>query len=491
MLEHALGEVNGKWAAFEVGLVVPRQNGKGAILEARELAGLFLFGERLILHTSHEFKTSADHFRRMSTLIQSNPDLDSHVAKMAGSHGSEGIELRTSHVRAGIRCDLCNGQRLKFIARTGGSGRGFYGDLVVCDEAYNLGASAMSALIPTLTTSPNPQVWFTSSSVNQEIHPNGQVLARVRRRGMSGQATRLCFLEWSVDEDEFNAHPDKIIADPRSWAQANPALGTSRLTHTYVADEMGALSVQGFAVERLGVGDWPNEDEGEQVIPMDVWSRLVAKPSSVEAPLVFAIDMPPQRNTASFASCRNLPTGPKFVEVLPPPRNVPRGTGWVVTQARRLHEKWKPSAWMVDRMGPAATLVEELAKPYYSGIDRQPEVIDPRHPNYRPGLPVQVTDGTEMAVACGSFYDDAMAGALRHGDQRALNMALRAATTRKLLDRWAWSRKGVTDISPLVAATIARYGLVKYGKVKMIATPVIETTASSGGLTDDLLNTAF
>jgi hypothetical protein len=27
-----------KWAAFEVGIVVPCQNGKGAILEARELA---------------------------------------------------------------------------------------------------------------------------------------------------------------------------------------------------------------------------------------------------------------------------------------------------------------------------------------------------------------------------------------------------------------------------------------------------------------------
>jgi hypothetical protein len=46
----------------DVGLVVPRQNGKGTILEARELAGLFLFGES-ILHTSHEFR------RRISPLI--------------------------------------------------------------------------------------------------------------------------------------------------------------------------------------------------------------------------------------------------------------------------------------------------------------------------------------------------------------------------------------------------------------------------------------
>jgi hypothetical protein len=38
-LAHSLGErADGKWAAFEVGTVIPRQNGKDAMLEARELA---------------------------------------------------------------------------------------------------------------------------------------------------------------------------------------------------------------------------------------------------------------------------------------------------------------------------------------------------------------------------------------------------------------------------------------------------------------------
>ena len=58
VLQSALSErADGKWAALEVGLVVPRQNGKGSILEARELAGMFLLGEELILHSAHVFKT--------------------------------------------------------------------------------------------------------------------------------------------------------------------------------------------------------------------------------------------------------------------------------------------------------------------------------------------------------------------------------------------------------------------------------------------------
>src|SRR5690606_25364258 len=62
-----------KWAAFEFGLVVARQNGKGSILEARELAGLFLFGEEEIIHSAHLFDTSQKHFERIKRLIEGRP----------------------------------------------------------------------------------------------------------------------------------------------------------------------------------------------------------------------------------------------------------------------------------------------------------------------------------------------------------------------------------------------------------------------------------
>ena len=48
---------------LEVALIVSRQNGKGSILEALELAALFLDDfippRGLILHSAHEFKTAA------------------------------------------------------------------------------------------------------------------------------------------------------------------------------------------------------------------------------------------------------------------------------------------------------------------------------------------------------------------------------------------------------------------------------------------------
>jgi hypothetical protein len=60
---------DGQWAAGEVGLVVPRQNGKGEVLLARELAGLFLLGEERITHTAHEFKTAGDAYKRIREII--------------------------------------------------------------------------------------------------------------------------------------------------------------------------------------------------------------------------------------------------------------------------------------------------------------------------------------------------------------------------------------------------------------------------------------
>lgn len=60
---------DGKFSAMEVAAVIPRQNGKGACLEARALAGLFLLDERLILFTAHQFKTAREHFRRIVGLV--------------------------------------------------------------------------------------------------------------------------------------------------------------------------------------------------------------------------------------------------------------------------------------------------------------------------------------------------------------------------------------------------------------------------------------
>jgi hypothetical protein len=127
------------------GLIVPRQNGKGEVLLARELAGLFLLGEERITHTAHEFKTAGDAYKRIREIILKSPDLMRRVKRMPNSPIEKGVELK-------------NGNTLSFIARSGGSGRGFSGDVVILDEAYDLTQDHMDAFGPTMTMAKNMQV---------------------------------------------------------------------------------------------------------------------------------------------------------------------------------------------------------------------------------------------------------------------------------------------------------------------------------------------
>jgi hypothetical protein len=122
---------DGSWAATR-SRTSARQNGKNDKIAARELAGLILFGERLIIHTAHEFPTANESFLRLVAVFENWDDLRKKVARIRYANGEQGIEL-------------LSGQRLKYRARTGGSGRGFAkADLVVYDEAQHLSGASTS-----------------------------------------------------------------------------------------------------------------------------------------------------------------------------------------------------------------------------------------------------------------------------------------------------------------------------------------------------------
>ena len=422
VLEQSLGErQDGKWSAFEVGLVVPRQNGKGSVLEARELAGLFLFGEQLILHSAHEFKTAQEAFRRILGLVQNTPDLDKQVQRVRTSHGEEGIELRS-------------GARLRFVARSTGSGRGFSGDCVILDEAYNLPQEAMAALLPTMSARQNPQLWYASSAGME----SSEVLARVRERGTEG-GKRLAYFEWSA-----NAGCDLDDAD--EWAAANPSMNVSDthgVTDEFVESERGALGDAEFARERLGIWADPRR---HAVIPPDAWAACADPTSEIDGPFVFSVDISPDREWASVASCGVRADGLEHGEVIANRRS----DEWVLSRLADLYAKWRSPVFL-DPAGPAGSLIPELEQ---------------RRIKYH------AITSREMGQACGAFYDSVMEGRFKHLDDPRLNIALSVARKRTLGDAWAWHRRDtLADISPLVAVTLARFGYAQYGAKRRNRSP--------------------
>jgi hypothetical protein len=411
VLDIALGErADGKWAAFEVGLIVGRQNGKGAILEARELAGLFLFGEQLILHSAHEFKTAVEAFRRVLSLVQNTPDLEKLVKQVRTSHGDEGIELKT-------------GARLRFIARSTGSGRGFSGDVVILDEAYNLPPEAMGALLPTLSARPNPQIWYTSSAGTE----SSEVLARLKERGTEGSG-RLAYFEWSAESKAG-------LDDQDAWAASNPGLGI-RIMPEFVEAERAALPEVEFARERLGI--WA-DSRRDAAIDAVLWGGLKDVECTARTPVAYAVEINAERTKSSIMAAIQRPDGLVQVESI----DYRPGTAWLVDRLVALNADWQPIGIALNPAAAAGSLIPGLQA---AGIE-----------------PILIS-GREEAQACGAFFDAIVGKQVRHGNQPALNIAVEQATKRPVGDSWVWHRRTATDIGPLNGATSA-YHVVTSHKV--------------------------
>lgn len=427
VLRKALGErPDGKWAAQTVGLVVGRQNGKGSILEARELAGLFLLDEQLILHTAHLQKTATQHFNRLKNLIRKTPHLNRRVAKMPEGKGSEAIHLKS-------------GQTIFFATRSGGGGRGLTSDLIVFDEAMYLSDQDVNAIVPSLAArsmDANIQLWYTGSAVDQlDSSQDGVPFAKIREAG-SAHHRNTAFFEWSLEFDEPGKVPDATLADPESQRVTNPGYN-KRISPAWVEHERAVImSRRGFAVERLGVGDWPDttEDAG-RVISRDAWIACAERDETqrIVKNHAYAVDVNPDRTWGSIAVAGQREDSLWQFAVA----DRRRRTDWIVTRCVEL-DCDTPGEFAILGGSPAANLIPELEDA---------------------GLHVLELSGADYGVACSDFFDviderDARYPFPQQDLDDALSGARKGAQQEKA---WTWSRKASTsaDISPLVACTLA------------------------------------
>lgn len=422
------------YAAREVVAIIPRQNGKGEYLVARELVAIYLLGTKTILHTAHNTDTALDAMKRLWEVIESNPNLmywweDEHdtLPRMVTGNGMQHIKFP-------------NGAEVHFRTRSHKTGRGLSVELLVVDEAFNLPNQFDSALSKLTTAQELAQKIYISSPVDQNEHPHGRVFSAMRWAGVDGETDAL-FREWSPPED----------ADPfqmETWAMANPSLvdvGVGAQLREIRAEARKAAKddelLASFWVENLGLGNWfprSSEKAGKFVplIDYNEWdAHRIAPPAAAETGLsCLAVDDDPQGEGASLVSATQY--GDKvFLSV----------SDLAVFERDPIMEElvWAvgavdPVAVVLDPSGRCNTLVGPLA----------------RH-----GIEATQVNGAQVSRYWLLFLQMVEEGRIKHDGNPRFLAALQKAKERSRNGSYRSLDRYVGDVSVLVAATLAVGGL--------------------------------
>lgn len=451
VLRGSLGEKqDGRWATFVTCLVMPRQNGKNALIEARQLAGMFLFGETHQTHTAHEVQTSAKAMDALANRIIGVPELAEYIPgydrdKEQSLKDIEGIRMGNGKRIMGIFKDPLTGRRqeryIEYIARTGSGGRGFTGDVLYLDEAYAIKEAEMGALLPTLRAKSligNPQVWVTSSAGMVD----SVYLESLRRQGISGDDESLAYFEWSANDEKDRPEDDPIEWDREEWYRSNPSLGYL-VSEEHMAKEIQTLSNTESGVEELQrelLGIWSSSGT-RPVFNHATWSKhqLVGKSRiRLDRPCI-GVDVSPDRSGASI-SITGQYEGKYVTQVL----FDESGTGWVAERVQGLQmQSVESGRGKIPVVGIGNSATQALEADF-----RKNRVA------------IRWLNTSQYAQACADYFDMIHQDNLYHLGQEALDAAIYSVRKKdKGGGLFTWEKDKPTDnIRPAVGSTIATFG---------------------------------
>lgn len=329
---------------------------------------------------------------------------------------------------------------------------------LIYDEAMILSAAEVGASFPTMSARSNPQIWYGASAGLPDSDQLSSVYRRILRddKTLFGAvwAARLHTAVCPRDERRGRSSNDYVVGcaehddrdDPRTWAKANPAFGI-RLREAFTRSELNAMPPVEFDRERLGVGQWPSEEETWAVIPEETWKALAVNDAGgTTPPIAFAVDVAEDGEAATIGAAWLHRGGKIVIEV---PRNCSRpGTTWVVPRLQELVKAWKPQVIVVPKNGPAAGLGDDIEKLFPDEVLR--------------------AGSTDEAAAFAWFTQQLKSAdkpLMHFGKVKAAKLwkSVGSAETRVVGDGGKmWSRRDSDcDITPVVTVTLASWGLNK------------------------------
>lgn len=403
------------FTATSAGLSVPRQNGKNALLEVRELYGVVCMGEK-ILHTAHEVKTARKAFLRLASFFENErqyPELAEEVKIIRRTNGQEAIEL-------------WNGGSIEFSARSRGAARGFTVDTVVFDEAQELTDEQVEALLPTLAAAPSGNRQFIYTGTPPSPTCVAQVFRRTREVAHAGTDDKMCWHEWSIEELPKDTSPENLI---ELAYETNPAMGY-RITDDFVRKEAMTMSIDGFCRERLG---WWSTTGASNAIPEALWASSAAPKEEcpTEGKKAFGVKFSPDGSMVVLSVCRLPLDAPAWVECIGV-GTLSDGLKWLTDFLCTEEMEDTTAAIAIDGKNGAGALLEKLQELYSRRALMLP--------------------GTKGVIDAAVILDESLRdGSVKHWDggeldsQAALNESALHSMKRKIGSDGGWSYGGDTS----------------------------------------------
>lgn len=404
-------DVNDAYKYRTVAAQVGRQNGKSKLIETR-IAFELLQPKRHVAYTAQDRNMAKNKWEEHLLSFQMSPKFSKRIARVSKVNGSEKIYMR-------------NGSTYGIVTPNDKGARGLSLNLMVIDEALTHPLSLIANLQPTLATKRNGQLWILSNAGRPGESELLEHYREIGHREIAEPQNKLAWFEWCPAKDEFD------YLDENVWYEAIPSLHEEKGVLIEAVREAAATnSPEIFTKEWLNV--WPSRDS-VQVINTELWDSLARTDITVGNQVIFGVDISRERDKAAIGVSALVKdfTPIELIECK-------QGTTWVLPRLIELCKRYNTKV-VIDTGSPAASLIAELEKQ---------------------NIGVMSIHLRDYARACGSFYDAVQAKTICHLDDPNLRSAILGSTKRPLGDSWAWNRQSTTNITPLVAVTLARYGVV-------------------------------
>jgi hypothetical protein len=409
------------------GFGVSRQNGKTTMVCSR-IARQLIAVKQTVAYTAQDRGLARTKW-------------DEHVATLMDTPFADRVERvdRTNHREMLV---MKNGSRyMPVTPSVKKAGRSLSIDLAVIDEAHSHpDMGVISAIAPAMAAKPYAQIWLLSNAgdVNSGLWKHYTDLGRLES---ANPASSFCWFEYAPEDGEA----DDVQFNRQAWADANPSMGLpGGILEAALSDAALTMDKDIFLREHLNI--WA-DSAALTGIDAVVWAACRREDLIPGRDVTFGLDFTPERDRGALVAV-GLVDDPTTGDQITPIEIVDAGSNLeaLITRAADVAVRWGGHL-VLDRGGPASSAIPAL--------ERMTMGAGPNGTHL-----VRLIPFSDLIRACGDFHDAAIHARLSHRGDYRLTDAVTSATKRRVGEAWAWSRRGHGDISPLIAATLARWGIV-------------------------------